>query len=82
GSNEPLTQPPPAKPTWAQILNSNPNAPSNTSSTTTGNNNNNNNNNSAGGHNSPSSSTSASSQHSTATKNVSPSASGTSNPTG
>ncbi|CAF2044908.1 unnamed protein product [Rotaria magnacalcarata] len=80
GSNEPLTQPPPAKPTWAQILNSNPNAPSNTSSTTTGNNNNNNN--SAGGHNSPSSSTSASSQHSTATKNVSPSASGTSNPTG
>ncbi|CAF1057796.1 unnamed protein product [Adineta ricciae] len=35
GVNEPLTQPIPAKPTWAQILNSNPNAPSNTSATAT-----------------------------------------------
>ncbi|CAF3660399.1 unnamed protein product [Rotaria sordida] len=79
--NEPLTQPSPAKPTWAQILNSNPNAPSNTSSssltTTTGNNNNPN----IGGHNSPSSSSPALSQPST-TKTISPSPSGTLNSTG
>lgn len=75
--NEQLTQPSPAKPTWAQILNSNANAPSNnTSSSTSGNNN-------AGGHNSPSSSTASStSQHSAPTKNISPSASGTLNSTG
>ncbi len=79
-----MTQPSPAKPTWAQILNSNPNAPSNTSSsstTTTGNN-------AAvaaavvvAGNNS--SSSSPSSQHSATTKTISPSTSGgTSNITG
>jgi len=80
GVNEPLTQPPPAKPTWAQILNSNPNPPSNTS-TTTGNNNNNNNSAAIAANNSPSSS-SPSSQHSATTKTISPSASGTLNITG
>lgn len=90
--NEPMTQPSPAKPTWAQILNSNPSTPSNASSTTTGNpntnnsNNNNNNNantnNNAGSHSSPASSTSSTSQHSAANKNVSPSASGTLNAAG
>ncbi len=79
GVNEPITQPSPAKPTWAQILNSNPNAPSNTSSTTTTTGNNNNNNTNVGGNNSPSSS-SPSSQHSATTKNISPSASGTIRP--
>ena len=82
GGGEPMTQPSPAKPTWAQILNSNPNAPSNTasSSTTTANNNNNNSAAAAAvaGNNSPSSS-SPSSQHSATTKNISPSAGGTSN---
>ena len=73
-----MTQPSPAKPTWAQILNSNPNASSNnnTSSsatiTTTGNTNNIN----VAGTNSQSSSSSPSSQHSATNKNVSPSASG------
>jgi len=73
-----LTQPSPAKPTWAQILNSNPHAPSNTSSSSGTTANNNNNNNNAGGNNSPSSS-SPSSQHSATTKPISPSASGTLN---
>jgi hypothetical protein len=85
-----LTQPSPAKPTWAQILNSTPNAPSNTSSSATANNNN-----TAAaaasaaaaaaavaaGNNSPSSS-SPSSQHSATTKTISPSASGTLNMAG
>ncbi|CAF3522463.1 unnamed protein product [Rotaria sp. Silwood1] len=81
GGNEPLTQPSPAKPTWAQILNSNPNAPSNTSSSSTATGNNNNNNN-TGVNSSPSSSSPASSQHSTTTKTISPSASGTLNTPG
>ncbi len=83
-----MTQPSPAKPTWAQILNSNPNAPSNTSSSTATANNNNNNAattaataTSVAGNNSPSSS-SPSSQHSAPTKTISPSASGTLNLTG
>ncbi len=76
-----MTQPSPAKPTWAQILNSNPNAPSNTSATIAANNNNNNTAAAtaaaaAAGNNSPSSS-SPSSQHSATTKTISPSASGT-----
>jgi hypothetical protein len=79
GVHEPLTQPSPAKPTWAQILNSNPNTSSSTATTTGGNNNNNNN--AAAGNNSPSSS-SPSSQHSATTKTISPSASGTLNVTG
>ena len=81
GANEPLTQPSPAKPTWAQILNSNPNAPSSASASAANNNNTNNNNNTAGGNNSPSSS-SPSSQHSTTAKPISPSASGTQNAPG
>lgn len=78
GGSEPLTQAPPAKPTWAQILNSTPNAPSNSSSSTTAANNPNT---AAAGNHTPSSS-SPSSQHSATTKNISPSASGTLNMTG
>jgi hypothetical protein len=82
-----LTQPSPAK-TWAQVLNSNPNAPSNTSSsattTTIGSNI------VAGGNNSPSSSSPPSSQHSitttsagtTTTKTISPPANAAFNLTG
>lgn len=78
GGGEILTQPSPAKPTWAQILNSNPNPPSNAaaaSSSTT------NSNPVPPGNNTPSSS-SPSSQHSVPTKNISPSASGTLNMSG
>ena len=83
GNNEHVVQPSPAKPTWAQILNSNPNTPSNQSSslsavaTTTATANTN----IAAAHNSPSSS-SPTSQHSTTAKAISPSGSGALNVAG